>query len=81
MSQNQTDYMPGLHHNTVKGILREELPMRKINWKWRSQTLSSSQKAAQVQVLKNLLQVLGGRQIESCAIPTLDETWVYMDNP
>jgi histone-lysine N-methyltransferase SETMAR len=82
LSQKQIGHMLGFHHDTVKRILCEDLQMRKVNCKWIPHTLSSSQKAARVQVSKDLLEFLEGTSDRNlCNVYTGDETWVYMDNP
>jgi hypothetical protein len=74
--------MLGVHHETIKGILRDYLNICKLNFKWMPHALDSSQKASCVQVSRQLLAFLesrAGRNLSN--VYTGDETWLYVDNP
>jgi histone-lysine N-methyltransferase SETMAR len=82
LSQKKIAHILGLHPNTVKHILCEDLKMRKVNFKWVPHSLSDSQKAARVQISQQLLDFLNSRSSRTlCNVYTGDETWVYLDNP
>jgi hypothetical protein len=61
LSQKKIAQMLGIHHETVKRILRNDLNMRKVNFKWVPHALNSSQKAVRVPVLRQLLDFLENR--------------------
>jgi hypothetical protein len=50
--------MLGIHHKTVKRILRDDLNMRKLNFKSGPHALGSSQKVVLFQVSRELLDFL-----------------------
>jgi hypothetical protein len=52
-----------MHHETVKSILREDLKMRKVNFKWVPHMLNSSHKASLVEVSRELLDSLESAKI------------------
>jgi hypothetical protein len=80
--QKKIAQVPGIHHETVKRILRDNLSMRKMNFKCVPHAMNSSHKGISVQVSRELLDFL-----ESCTDPSLsnryvgDEPWVYFDIP
>jgi hypothetical protein len=49
--------MPGIHHKTETRMLRDDLSMRKVKFKWVPHALDSSQKAVRVQVSRELNSV------------------------
>jgi hypothetical protein len=55
LSQKHIGHMLDLRNGRVERNLREDLQVRKVNCKWIPHTLRSSQKAALVQVSKDLL--------------------------
>jgi hypothetical protein len=82
LSQKKIAHILGIHHETVKSILRDDLTMRKVNCKWLRHALKSSQKAARVEVSRELLNFLESRTDRSFSnVNTEDETWRYLDNP
>jgi histone-lysine N-methyltransferase SETMAR len=82
LSQKKIAQILSMHHETVKSILREDLNMRKVNFKWLPHMLNASQKASRVEVSRELLDFLESRPDRSlCKVYTGDETWVYFDNP
>jgi histone-lysine N-methyltransferase SETMAR len=82
LSQKKIAHILGIHHETVKSILRDDLKMRRVNFKWLPHALSSSQKAARVDISRELLDFLQSRSDRSLSrVYTGDETWVYFENP
>jgi histone-lysine N-methyltransferase SETMAR len=74
--------MLGVHHETIEGILRDDLNICKVNFNWMPHTLDSSQKASWVQVSRQLLDFLESRADRNLSnVYTGDETWLYVDNP
>jgi hypothetical protein len=62
--------------------LRDDLSMRKVNFKWAPRALHRSQKAARVQVSRDVLDVLDSRTDRSLSnVCTGDDTCVYLNNP
>jgi hypothetical protein len=75
VSQKKIAQMPGIHHETVKRILRNDLNMPRVNFKWVSHALDSCQKAVCVQVSRELLDFLESRTDRSLSnVYTGDET-------
>jgi hypothetical protein len=61
ISQKKVAQMLGIHHETVKHILRDDLNMRKAYFKRVTHAVNSSQKAVQVQVSRGSLDFLESR--------------------
>jgi hypothetical protein len=61
LSQKTIAHMPGVHHETIKRVLRDGVNMRKVNFKLVSHALKSSQKAVRVQVSREPLEFLESR--------------------
>jgi transposase len=61
MSQKKIAHILGIHYETVKSILRSDLNMRKVNFKWLPHALNSSQKSARVEASRELLAFLESR--------------------
>jgi hypothetical protein len=61
LSQKTIAQMLGIHDETVKRILRNDLNTRKVNFKWVPNALDSCQKAVRVQVSRELLDFLESR--------------------
>jgi hypothetical protein len=79
--KNRDAHILGIHHDIVKSILRSDLNMRKVNFKWLPHALNSSQKAARVEISRELLAFLESRANRSLSnVDTGDETWIYLDN-
>jgi predicted XRE-type DNA-binding protein len=77
LSQKKIAQTLGVHHETIKHVLRDDLNMRKVNLKWVLHALGSSQKAVGVQVSRELLDLLESRTDQSLLnVHTGDETWV-----
>jgi hypothetical protein len=55
LSHKKTEHILGIHHETLKSILHEDLNMRKVNFKWLPPALNSSQRVARVEVSRELL--------------------------
>jgi predicted XRE-type DNA-binding protein len=82
LSQKKIAHLLGIHHETVKSILRSDLNTRKVNFKWLPHALNSSQKATRVEVSRELLALLESRTDRSLSnVYPGDETWIYLDNP
>jgi hypothetical protein len=82
LSQKQIGHMLGPHSDTVNRISREARRCAKMNCRWISHAIESSEKVARVQVAKDLLQFLEGTSNQKlCNVYTGDEMWVSMDNP
>jgi hypothetical protein len=61
LSQKEIAHVLRIHREKVKSILRGDLNMRKVNFKWLPHALNSSQKAARVDVSRELLAFLESR--------------------
>ena len=70
----------GVDKNTVTRVLREELFMTKMNYKWIPHNLSPDLKIKRVATAKRMLEILKTNQRWG-NIYTGDETWVYLRNP
>jgi len=70
----------GVDKNTVVRVLREELDMLKVNFRWIPHVLSDKLKATRVRIAREMLITLesSGKWWD---IYTGDETWVYFNNP
>lgn len=72
----------GTDKKTVCCILREDLNMHKINFKWVPYELTQEIKEKRVQIAINLLEFLENSNRDRLnRIFTQDETWIYFDNP
>jgi histone-lysine N-methyltransferase SETMAR len=82
LSQKKIAHILGIHHETVKSILRSDLNMRKVNFKWLLHALNNSQKAARAEVSGELLAFLERRTDRNLSnVYPGDEIWIYLDNP
>jgi hypothetical protein len=82
LSHKKIAQILGAHHEAIKGILRNDLNMRKVNFKWVPHALDSSHKAVRVQVSREILDFLeSGTDRCSSNVYTGDETRVHLDNP
>jgi len=82
LSQKKICQILGIHHQTARRIIEEDLQFRRINFRWIPHSLDSSQKASRVRVAKELLQMLEQSSDQTRRnIFTGDETWIYLDNP
>jgi hypothetical protein len=82
ISQKKIAQMLGIHHETVKHILRDDVNMPKGNSKSVPHALDSSQKAIRIQVSQEPLDFLESHTDRSLLnVSTGDETRVYLDNP
>jgi transposase len=66
LSQKKIAQMLGVHHKTIKRLLRDDLTMRKVNFKWVLHALGSSQKAVGVQVSREPMICWKAAQTEVC---------------
>jgi len=60
-------------------VMIEEIGLRKINFKWIPHRLTEGNKEERVRLSHQLLSYLSTYQHSN--IITMDETWVYFDNP
>jgi hypothetical protein len=82
VSQKKIAQILGVHQETVERNLRDDLNMRKVNFKWVPHALDNSQKGARVHVSRKLLDFLeSGADRSLSNIYTGDETSMYLDNP
>jgi hypothetical protein len=66
----------GVHRETVKRILRHDLNMRKVNFKWVPHALDNCEKAVRVRVLQEPLDFFEGRTDQNVPnVYTGGETW------
>jgi hypothetical protein len=74
--------MLGIRHEIVKRILRDDLNMRKVNFKEVPHALDSSQNTVRAHISRGLLDFLESRIDRSLSnVYTRNEMWVYLDNP
>lgn len=81
-STRECEDFTGIHHSTISSILREELNMEKVNFKWIPYNLSDSNKQKRVVIaheLLNLFSTLHPQELNN--VLTQDETWIYFQNP
>ena len=72
----------GVSKETINRILKEDLDMKKINFKWIPYVLDSGLRKKRVETSKILLSKLVNLSLrERSLIMTGDETWLYLDNP
>ena len=82
LSTKKLSKLVGIHKNTIKRILIEELEMKKINFKWIPHLLSEKIKKKRVEVCRIILSSLeNAKPRERSLIITGDETWLYFENP
>lgn len=70
----------GVDKNTVVRVLREDLDMQKVNFRWIPHTLTDELKATRVRIGCEMLNILESSR-KWWDIYTGDETWVYLNNP
>jgi transcriptional regulator with XRE-family HTH domain len=79
LSQKKIAQILGIHHETVKRILRDGTNMRKVNFKWVSHALNSFPKAVRVQISREPLHFMESRT--NCSLSNVytgDETGVCL---
>jgi hypothetical protein len=85
LSQANTAQMLDIHYETVKVILRYDLSMRRVNFKWVPHELNISQKAVRVQFAEGEVISWKAVQTEVCKIYTLEVkhrcTWIIPRHP
>jgi hypothetical protein len=80
-SQKSIAQMLGIYHETLKWILYDDLQRRRVNFKWVPHAFDAFQKAARVEISRELLAFRESRTDRHlCSGHTGDETWVYPDN-
>jgi hypothetical protein len=84
LPQMKIAQMLGIHDETVKRILRDELNMVKLPFKWVPHALDSSQKAVRIQVSREPLDFRESRT-EACRMSALGMkrgcTWLILGHP
>ena len=70
----------GCDKNSATKILRIDLGMSKVNFRWIPKELTCSQKAKRVEVSKEMLSVLMNKHQHNL-VYTQDETWIRWKNP
>ena len=77
LSQKKIANRLGIHPATAKRVLREELGLVRVTFRWIPYKLNDDQKLKRVELSKSLLQVLQNATTKSIKdIITGDETWV-----
>lgn len=79
ISTKQLSLALGHHHATVKKVMIEEMGLKKVNFKWIPHKLTERNTDERVCLSHQLLAYLSKYQHSN--IITMDETWVYFDNP
>jgi hypothetical protein len=81
-SQKKIARLSSLHHDVVKRLIKEELNLRRVNFKRAPHTLTASQKMEGVIISRKLFGQLNKLQVTDLArVITGDETWLYFENP
>ena len=80
LSARELAAMLGVDKNTVIKILREDLQMTKVNFRWIPKELSDELKAKRVIIATKMLETIQNSK-KWGNVYTGDETWVYLKNP
>jgi hypothetical protein len=72
----------GIHHEPVKRILKHELGLVKVSFKWISHLLADFQKQQRIDIASEFLQFFEASSPQKlCRVFTGDESWFFLDNP
>jgi hypothetical protein len=66
LSQKKIAHLLGIHHETVKSIMRSDLNMRKVNFKWLPHALNNSQRPLESKLRASSSRSRKARQTEVC---------------
>jgi hypothetical protein len=87
---NENSYLSGkriasilsIYQTTVKYVLREDLLLRKVNFKWIPHLRDQNRKSKSVRFSTELLRLRGSKsECQLANVYTGDETWIYYNNP
>jgi hypothetical protein len=82
LSQRRITSILSIHQSTVKHILREDLSLWKVKFKWIPHLLDDHQKSERVQLSTELLEFLESKlKRQLVNVYTGDERWICYDNP
>jgi hypothetical protein len=79
--RNTIAFRFGIHHKTVKRILKHELGLVKVNFEWIPYWLADNRKQERIGIATELLHFVEASSSQTLSrVFTGDESWYFLDN-